>query len=100
MKDQIRRNGGCGLTTTTSLAVRVCHAAREKGIDLKGARFMTVGEPLTAAKRKEIETAGAAVCSNYGFTEAGFVGTNCFNPLSEDDTHVFKDSFALIPRRR
>jgi hypothetical protein len=100
MADQIRENGGCGLMTITSLAVRVCQAARGKGIDLKGARFMTIGEPLTVAKRKEIEAAGAAVCSNYGFTEAGFVGTSCFDPLSEDDTHVFRDSFALIPRRR
>jgi len=100
MAEEIRRYGGCCLDTFTSLAVRVCQAAKEKGLDLNGARFITEGEPLTPAKRKEIEVTGAAACPVYGFMEAGIVGTGCFNPASADDTHVFKDSFALIPRRR
>ena len=100
MAEEIRRYGGCCLETYTSLAVRVCQAAKEKGLDLNGARFITVGEPLTPAKRKEIEVTGAAACPSYGFMEAGIVAAGCCNPASVNDTHVFKDSFAVIPHRR
>jgi len=100
MAEEIRRYGGCCLETFSSLAVRVCQAAREKGLDLNGARFVTDGEPLTPAKRKEIEATGAAACPSYGLTEAGIVGVGCCHPASADDTHLLKDSFALIPRRR
>jgi phenylacetate-coenzyme A ligase PaaK-like adenylate-forming protein len=78
----------------------VCHAAKDKGIDIAGARFLMGGEPVTENKRKEIESTGALACVGYATSEAGFVGANCFNPVISDDVHLFKDSFALIQHKR
>jgi len=96
----IREQGGVCLNTYVSAAVRICKAAKEKGLDIKGTKFLLAGEPITRAKRQEIESVGAHICPIYGFMEAGFVGTGCFNPASADDTHFFKDSFALIQHPR
>jgi len=95
-----KRTGGCVLDTYVSAVLRVCHAAKEKGIDISGAVFVMGGEPLTEAKLKEIKSVGAKFCIVYGISEAGFVGANCLNPLHPDDTHFFEDSFAIIQRRR
>ncbi len=100
MSDTIKKHGGCCLNTYPSAAVRICQAAREKGFDLAGAKFITAGEPVTEAKRKEIERAGARVCPVYVFIEAGFVGHGCFNPVAADEVHLYKDSLALIQHQR
>lgn len=47
------------LHTFASAAVRVCQAARQAGIDLRGAAFTVTGEPLTATRLAEIRAAGA-----------------------------------------
>ena len=95
-----KRAGGCVLDTYVSAVLRVCHAAKEKGIDISGAVFVMGGEPLTDAKLKEIKSVGAKFCIVYGISEAGFVGANCLNPSHPDDTHFFEDSFAIIQHRR
>ncbi|HEX7475152.1 MAG TPA: hypothetical protein VF318_04230 [Dehalococcoidales bacterium] len=96
----IKQQGGCCFSTNTSMAVRICQASKERGLDLTGTKFFLSGEPTTEAKRKEIESAGAAACPMYGFVEAGFVGLGCFSPAFSDDVHLCKDSFALIQQRR
>jgi len=100
MADTIKHYGGCYLATFTSIAVKICQTARENGLDITGAKFSVTGEPLTEAKRREIESAGASVCPNYIFVEAGYVGIGCFDQLGMDDVHFLKDSFALIQYRR
>ena len=101
MADTSKVKGGCCLHTYTSAAVRICQAAREKGLDITGAKFIVSGEPLTEVKREEIEsTTGAALCPMYAFTEAGVVGIGCFNPIVADDVHLLKESFALIQKPR
>lgn len=100
MSETISRAGGCVLDTYISAAIRVCCAAKEKGLDISGARLLVGGEPLTETKRQEMESSGARVCVTYGISEAGFVGASCFNPASADDMHLFNDSYALIQRRR
>jgi len=100
MADTIKRQGGCYMATFTSTAVRICHASRQNGLDISGAKFSVTGEPITEAKRKEIEAVGASVCPHFVFTEAGYVGIGCFSPFEADDVHFLKDSFALIQHRR
>jgi hypothetical protein len=93
-----------GLTTmiqcNVSSAVRVCDAARRHGIDIAGARFFMLSEPLTEAKRREIEAVGAVPVSTYSAVDAGWLAITCMNPLAADDMHVCKDVAAIIARRR
>lgn len=98
--DTIKKQGGCHLQTYTSTAVRICQAAREKGLDIAGAKFFIAGEPLTQVKRKEIESVGASACPQYIFSEGGCVGMGCFNSVAADDVHLLKDSSALIQHQR
>jgi hypothetical protein len=100
MAATITRAGGCLLDTYTSSAVRVCQAARDKGIDLKGARFLVGGEPITEAKRKEIEAVGGKCYPNYAMMEAGIIGLGCANAISTDDVHLLEGSIALIQHPR
>ncbi|HEY1267811.1 MAG TPA: hypothetical protein VGH16_11190, partial [Candidatus Binatia bacterium] len=93
-----------GITTmiqcNVSSAVRVCDAARRHGIDIAGVRFFMLSEPLTEAKRREIENAGAVPISVYSAVDAGRLAVPCLKPLSADDMHVCKDIVAIIARRR
>ena len=89
-------HGTCLFRTLVSLALRVCIAAREEGLDLTGAAIMAGGEPPTPAKIQEIERTGARYIPNYFFSEAGAVGMGCGCPADENDNHFFKDSFALV----
>ncbi len=100
MSSSIKERGGCCLHTYTSVAVRVCQVAKERGLDLEGAKFCLTGEPVTEAKRREIEQVGASVFPIYVFIEAGFVGHACFNPTTADEVHFLKDSLALIQHER
>ncbi len=100
MADTIKELGGCYMATYVSAAVRICQAAKKEGLDITGAKFYVAGEPLTEVKRKEIESAGASVCPSYVFTEGGWVGLGCFNPVAADDVHLLKDSLALIQHQR
>ncbi len=100
MGQMVREKGGCSLDSFTSLGVRICQKAKDKGIDLTGVTFFLGGEPTTEAKRKEISAVGATACPVYIFTEGGMVGAGCYNPSFSDDIHLFKDSLALIQQKR
>lgn len=100
LADFMKGKEGCCLNTYVSDAVRICQAAKEKGLSIAGAKFIVSGEPLTEAKRKEIESAGAYVYPGYAFMEAGVVGSGCVNPVVADEVHLHKDSFALIQQPR
>lgn len=91
-----QKSGGCSISSNVSQAVRLCLAAREKGIDLSGVFFQGCGEPLTATKKKEIEAAGAKMIMHYGFSEIGACGSLCKNAQEPDDLHFFKDACAMI----
>jgi hypothetical protein len=96
----LKQHGRCTLMAYTSSAARVCQAAREKGINIAGAKIIVFGEPLTEAKAHEFELVGVRVCSNYGFSEAGSVGFACFNPGHIDEVHLQQYAFALIQHPR
>lgn len=84
------------LTTHASSAVRICQAAEQEGLDLSKSAFITIGEPLTRAKRQVIERAGATVLVRYAVTEAGILGYGCASPTDSDDLHFLSDNLALI----
>jgi hypothetical protein len=88
------------VNASPSDAIRVCLAMRERGISLHHVTFLLGYEPLTPARRKTIEEAGAMATMTYGFSEAGTVGLQCPQPGEVDDVHVASDAFAVIPYDR
>lgn len=100
MANSINEHGGCCLQTYPSSAVRICQAARKVGLDIAGAKFIVVGEPLTEMKQKEIQSVGASVCPKYVFMEGGHIGMGCFNSIAVDEVHLLKDTIALIQHHR
>jgi hypothetical protein len=77
-------------------ATRLCDAARMAGLELSGARFMVVGEPLTAAQRRAIEATGASVIPRYGIVECGVIGFGCLADRAPDEVHVVDDLHAVV----
>ncbi len=100
LTSRLREGTSVCLTTYASSAVRVCIAARERGLDLNGVCFITLGEPFTEAKQQAIEAVGARALVRYAFTEAGIIGYGCANPQLSDDLHLFSDCYGLIQRSR
>ncbi len=92
--------GGCSLQCSASLTVKVCQAAIENGLDIQGTHFFSGGEPLTEAKHRQIEAAGASVASIYSISEIGRIGCGCSGAGAAGDVHLFHDSVALIQRQR
>ncbi len=87
----------CVVYTFAASAVRVCIAAAEANLSLKGAKFLVTGEPLTPHKKKEIESTGASVVPIYGISEAGVIATGCpVDYPASDHCHVYNDTTAII----
>jgi len=99
--EEVRRHGACLVRTMVSLAVRVCSAAKEEGLDLTGAIFAVAGEPTTPARLAAITSSGARCFPIYAFSEAGQVGLGCAHPVDGSDVHLYRGAFAVIqhPRR-
>ena len=92
----LKTHSACLISAHVSKALRVCIAAREEGLDLKGAIFLVAGEPATPAKVRGITQVGARWIPNYWFKEVGCVGQGCCQPADSNDIHLFKDALALI----
>jgi hypothetical protein len=84
------------LMTFPSAAVRLCQVAMSAGLDIKGARFMLCGEPVTAARLASIREAGAEPSTCYGTIESNAIGYGCLAPACPDDTHLLHDLHALV----
>ncbi len=97
---RLRRGRQICMVTYVSSAVRLAVAAHEGDVSLAGLTFMTGGEPITPARRRAIERAGARVLGTYVFTEAGRAAYGCAAPLAADDVHVATDRFAVGTRER
>jgi hypothetical protein len=87
------------LVSYASHLVRLVQAAGRAAVDLTGARFLTIGEPLTAARAEAIRRSGAAVTPAYGTMELGFVALGCAAPETSDDSHVLQDRVAVVATR-
>ncbi len=98
--DAVRTHGGCEVVSTISLALRVCLAAEEAGIDLRGASFFGGGEPFTAAKNAVFKRVGARYVAMYISEDTGPMGMPCAHPVEENDQHLLEDNVALIQSPR
>jgi hypothetical protein len=96
MADELAAGATPHLYTYPSCAVRVCVAARVRGVALDGARFTVVGEPVTAARVAAIRAVGAEALPRYATTDAGPLGDACGAPEAPDDVHFYDDLHALI----
>jgi hypothetical protein len=86
------------LDTNASSGVRICIAAKEKGLDISGTFFRFGGEPFTTAKAQVVtETGSRAVC-HYSMAEIGSIGIACAAPSDLDDVHILTDKIAVIQR--
>lgn len=96
----LEEHSNCVIYTFASSAVRVCIAAKEAGLNIKGTRFLVTGEPLTPQKKKEIEETGAMAVPIYGISEAGVIAAGCPQPYPDSDTcHSLMDTTAIISHR-
>ncbi len=94
---QTQREGrDCFILAFASSAVRAAQAAQAHAIKLGRTSFITVGEPVTPARRASIEASGARAIPRYGFTEGGTIGYGCLVPSEADDIHLFRNALALI----
>jgi hypothetical protein len=84
------------LMTFPSAAVRLCQTAGAAGLDIGGAQFMLVGEPITAARLASIRKAGVEPSTCYGTIESNAIGYGCLAPTGPDDTHLLHDLHALV----
>ena len=92
----VAEHGAGLLVTHVSLAMRVCIAAMDEGLDLSNVTMMGGGEPPSPAKFRVIQSSGARWVPLYFFTETGAVGLGCANPVDENDLHFLRDALALI----
>ncbi|MBI4523080.1 MAG: hypothetical protein HY695_04615 [Deltaproteobacteria bacterium] len=84
------------LFTFASSAVRLCQAALNAGLDLSGAQFVLMGEPITESRLAVVRKAGAIGWPRYGSIECGPTGYGCLAPEASDDVHLLDDLHAVI----
>lgn len=99
--DVLNDHQNCVVYTFASSAVRVCIAAKENNLKIRGTRFLVTGEPLTPHKKKEIAEVGAQAVPIYGISEAGVIAAGCNQDFPESDhCHTFKDTIAITNYKR
>jgi hypothetical protein len=84
------------LKAYVTVAMKLCEAAAEVGIELAGAQLTLTGEPLTGARLETFARYGVAAASDYGSNETGQVGEPCGAPGAPDDVHLLDDLHAVI----
>ncbi|MGE0450107.1 MAG: hypothetical protein AB7Q29_11060 [Vicinamibacterales bacterium] len=86
------------LSTTSSCAVRVCTAAQQHGLDIRGTFIRGSGEPLSPGKMKAILAAGCVARTHYAMAEVGRFGVACAHPVAVDDVHISSEKVAVLQR--
>jgi len=96
-----RRDGGCVIDCTPSMALRISVAARAAGLDLTGVVFRAAGEPMTEAKMAALHAVGAAAVVDYVMSGLAGLGAGCLRPRGVNDQHLRTDHLAVVqaPRR-
>jgi hypothetical protein len=100
LKDQLETDRAVTLRTTPSAGARLGVAATAAGRELSGATFIIGGEPVTEARRRQIEATGARVVALYGSVEISWLSYSCAVPTAADDMHVLLDRVAVVQRQR
>lgn len=96
MSETLRSGRTPQLYTSSSCAVRLCQAAADSGIDLRGAKFIIGGEPTTASRLAVIGRSGATAHVQCGSIETSTLGRGCLSPREADDLHLLHDRLAAI----
>jgi hypothetical protein len=86
------------VAASASGVVRICHAARERKLDISGSTFRVGGEPYTEAKRRVVASSGAAAFSGWSMSECGPVAGGCARMDAVDDMHLLLGKMALLQR--
>jgi len=87
------------LLTYMSSALRLCRAAEDMGVEISGAQFTVLGEPVTEVGLSAIRRTGAGIVSRYGSAECGTIGYGCLKPEAPDEVHLLHDRVALVQVR-
>ena len=94
-----RADGRAALVDTqAALAVRICLAAADEGLDISGTFFRVGGEPLTEGKLRAIGDAGCRAVSQYTMAETLRIGAACADPQARNDHHLLTDKLAVLQR--
>jgi len=94
-----RREGtGAHLDTMVSSAIRVCQAARERGLDIAGTFFRVGGESLTESRAEVLRSAGASFACNYSMSETGPIGVACASAAEADAVHLLSGKIAILTK--
>lgn len=88
------------LDTSSSCAVRICHAAAAAGLDISGTLMRVGGEPFTPARARILDAAGCRGVVRYSMVETGMIGIGCPRAAFADEVHVLSDKLAIITRPR
>ena len=96
----LKEHGKCSIFTYVNSSIRICLAAKEAKLDLKGAHFFISGEPLTQTKFEEITSVKARAIPYFAFVEGGIAAYGCSDPRISDDMHVLSDRIALVTHKR
>ncbi|MDH3444178.1 MAG: hypothetical protein OEN50_09675 [Deltaproteobacteria bacterium] len=98
--EHLRLGKRCCIITVVSNATRIARKALEAGISLEHLTLVASGEPLTKAKKRLMEDAGARIAIRYG--PGGVYGTalGCSNPGYIDEMHVPQTMFTFVEHPR
>ena len=96
LADQRRHGVPAWLDTNASSGVRVCQAALDHGLDIRGTVFRFGGEPYTQAKANQVAATGSRAVSHYSMAEIGRIGAACAHPAALDEVHVMTDKLAVL----
>jgi hypothetical protein len=98
--EENRAGRTCCIATAASNAARIARTAADRNVTLDGTFFITVGEPLTEAKRNEIQRVGARAATRYAYGSSIGAGLGCGTPAQIDDAHLLEYLLAFIPHPR
>lgn len=96
VSDWLDSSGECVFQSYVSRAVRLAGELSRRRDDLSGLLMIVGSEPLTEAKRRDIETGGASIYPRYFATEMGTIAMGCGNPEMVDELHLMSDMVAAV----
>ena len=85
------------LWASASAVVRLCRAARDAGVDVRGSKATVTGEPITSSRMDVIRAAGVSPLADYGSADSGGpMAFGCLHPDAPDDVHFFDDLHVVV----
>ncbi|MEJ2081547.1 MAG: hypothetical protein P8Y94_05090 [Acidobacteriota bacterium] len=97
--DQLNAGWKPVVCTPPSAAAALALEIGKKGRSLDGVSFLLGAEPVTAARRRTIESSGARAVPTYGTSEGGWIGAQFPGDSLVDEVRIFRDAYAVIVQR-